>query len=270
MNYGSPLTIKEFSDLTGVNTSTLRYYDSIGLLAPVARGKKNGRHYEPFQIILLNFIKVLIGLDFPLSEIKRLSENRTPEKMLELLSQQENKLDARLQSLQTSYSIIHTLRGNIQNGLSARDGWMGIQRLEETRCILGEKNNFAGKNSFYEPFMEFCKWAGEYRVNLSYPIGGYHADIDVFYADPGRPDRFFSQDPRGNHLRQAGEYLVAYSRGYYGEFGDLPQRIADFAKSRSVMPAGPVYISYLLDEISVTERDGYMAQFTVMIHNEKD
>ena len=92
----TPLSIKKFSKFTQVSQSALRYYDKMGLLCPVKRGKNNYRYYEPFQIITLNFINVLVMLGVPLLKIKDLVKKRTPENIVDLLSKQEIELNRTL------------------------------------------------------------------------------------------------------------------------------------------------------------------------------
>jgi len=266
MNESTLLSIKEFSEFTGMNQSTLRYYDEIGLLPAALRGENNYRYYVPFQIIKLNYINVLIELGIPLSVIKDMNENRTPESIIELLRRQENKLDYKLNELHTAYSIIHTYIANIQNGLMAENGAIRIEELDTANYVLGGVNDFTKNDeTFYEKFIRFCKSANKRRINLRYPVGGYHDDINSFFKAPNRPDRFFSEDPLGNSVRPEGKYLVAYSRGYYGEFGDTPERMSEYAKEHDLTFKGPVYVVFILDEISITEPEQYLSRFTVGI-----
>ncbi|MCL1982853.1 MAG: MerR family DNA-binding transcriptional regulator [Clostridiales bacterium] len=261
MNETSLFSIKEFSEFTGVSQSTLRYYDEINLLPPAARGENYYRYYAPFQIILLNFINVLIDLGIPLTTIKEMSKDRTPKSIIDLLSRQETKLDASVHELWTAYTIIHTFRNNIQEGLLADVNEISVQELDEAKLVLGPDTDFEDKDTFYEEFIKFCNSANDYRINLRYPIGGYHQDINTFLAAPNKPDKFYSQDPIGNTLRKRGAYLVAYRRGYYGVFGDMPQRIETFAKEHGLVFNGPVYVGYLLDEISIVDPSQYVSKF---------
>ena len=270
MNDPTLLSIKAFAKYTGAKQSTLRFYDEIGLLSPSERGEENNyRYYRPSQSMALSFINVLIDLGVPLAAIKDMSAGRTPERVIELLSRQEVILDRRLHELQTAYSIIHTFRKNIQGGLLAPEGEIRVEELDDTHFILGPVNDFGDSGTFYEPFMNFCGSANDFRINLRYPIGGYHYDMDSFLRAPGRPDKFFSLDPLGNCTRGAGRYLVGYTRGYYGEFGDLPQRMAVYAEEHGLACNGPVYTVYLLDEVSVPEPDRYLARLSVGISEPK-
>ena len=265
MNETSLLSIREFSEFTGVSQSALRYYDEIGLLPAASRGENNYRFYAPFQIIKLNYINVLIDLGVPLSAIKDIDKVRAPKNAIELLSRQEIKLDYQLHELQVAYSIIHAYRKNIQDGLMAEDGAVKVEDLSEMRFVLGQENKFVKGDTFFSEFINFCKSADENRINLRYPIGGYYANIDTFLKSPEYPNRFFSLDPLGNNTQPAGRYLVAYKRGFYGEFGDATRRIAAYAKRHSLLLSGPVFIIYLLNEISTADPSEYLARIIATV-----
>jgi len=263
------LTIKEFSNFTGVSQSTLRYYDDIGLLLPARRGKNSYRYYTPPQIIALNFINVLIELGVPLSNIKDLVHKRTPGSVKDLLRRQEEKLDRQLSDLRTAYSILHTFGKNIETGLSARVDKICVREMDEERYIAGGENNWDGQNTWYRVFINFCLSADENRINLRYPVGSIHKDMDAFLKAPSRPDRFFSQDPLGNRIREAGHYMVGYNRGDYGVFGDLPERMVNYAQEHRLVFSGPVFTSYPLDEISTAKPDEYLSQIAVKVSEKR-
>lgn len=270
MNESTLLSIKQFAAFSGLNQSTLRYYDEIGILPPASRGENNYRYYKPDQIIITNFIQVLVELGVPLSMIKKLKDERTPESLIELLGHQEDKLDQMFNELRTAYSIIHTFRKNILNGMLVEDGTIRVEELAEARYVLGPKNEFPEDGqSFYAPFIHFCNLAKAHRINLKFPVGAYHSDMESCLRATGKPDRFISQDPFGNHVRPAGNYLVGYKRGYYGHFGDLAQKMAQFAEENGLHFRGPVYSAYLLDEISVADPDEYLSSLSVRVSNRK-
>ena len=260
MDDAAMLSIKEFADFAGLPESTLRYYDKIGLLSPMLRGENRYRYYSPAQIFTVEYLKVLSKVGVPLSTIKDMHKNRTPHSVLALLTKQEQKLDAQLYELQTAYSILHTYRNTIQAGLVAHERDISVRTLDETRITLGPLTDFSNTDTFYRPFMEFYNTAHDNKIDLHYPIGGYSEDIDAFLKTPAQPSRFFSLDPRGSSKRSAGQYLVGHNIGYYGEFGDLPQKLVAYAQANGFAFSGPLYVTYLLDEVSVADQKLYMSQ----------
>jgi hypothetical protein len=151
--------------------------------------------------------------------------------------------------------------------MMAQDGLIRIEYIDETRYILGRLNdvNFKTDETFYEGFNRFRKSAPRRQINLRYPIGACHDNINTFIEMPGRPERFFSLDPLGNSMISAGKYLVGYCLGYYGEFGDTAKEMCQYAQEQNLVFKGPVYVIYLLDEISRTESNQFLAKIFISV-----
>ncbi|MDR1271795.1 MAG: MerR family DNA-binding transcriptional regulator [Clostridiales Family XIII bacterium] len=259
------LSMKKFSEFSGISQSTLRYYDRIGLFSPIARGENDYRLYSPRQIILINLINVLTDLGVPLKTIHGVVNDRTPEKILETLAVQERLLDAQLHHIQEAYSTIHTLRETIWLGNASNEFEISDVMFDELPLIEGALNDFENESEFYKPFMRFCKEAKNMGVNLNYPIGGYFENMEAFVTAPSQPTRFFSLDPQGRQSRVAGRYIVGYVRGYYGEMGDTGKRLVEYAKANKLAFTGPLYVIYLHDEISIKDTEKYLAQISVSV-----
>ena len=269
MDDATMFSISEFAAFTGLNEATLRYYDKIGLLSPHHRGANQYRYYSPKQTIMVDFIKVLIKVGVPLSTITREKKGRTPSSVLALLMEQHNKLDARLYELQEAYSLMHTYIKNIRAGIDSYENEISLQTLDDVPINLGDAADYGRSDSIYEPFIQFCNRAHQNRINLLYPIGSYYEDIYAFLNAPSQPTRLFSQDRNGNGIRKAGQYLVAYSKGYYGSYGNLLQKMAAYAKAKRLNFKGPLYITFLLDEISTDDEHQFLSQIVVGVSKNK-
>jgi len=66
------LTIGTLAAETGVKIPTIRYYESIGLLAPPARTGSNRRTYDPATVKRLRFIRHARELGFEIEAIRQL------------------------------------------------------------------------------------------------------------------------------------------------------------------------------------------------------
>lgn len=110
-------SIGEVSKLFHISVSSLRHYESLGLLAPEAISADSGyRYYSTEQFEVLNTIRYLHALDMPLSEIADFLGNREVDRIEEKLRQQkaavirkqqelkrvERKIDNRLKQLQAA------------------------------------------------------------------------------------------------------------------------------------------------------------------------
>lgn len=260
------LTIKEFAKISGIEASTLRYWDRIGVFSPILRDEKtNYRCYTPAQLPALNFVTALSALDISLEKIAELRQERSPDELLELLQELENDMDMEMRNLRLRYSMIHARRELITTGLKADEKTICVEFLDEKRMILFPRNEYTDGETFLEPLTKLVSVTPELRIDLNFPVGGYHDDMKSFAKGPARPDHFISIDPEGLHKRKAGEYLVGYARGYYGDVGDLPDRMLSFAKKNALSLTGPVYTMYLFEEICTSDTSQYLACCSVAV-----
>lgn len=113
------LSVKELSEIVGVSTRNIRYYDQIDLFKPSGQLENGYRYYTIEKIEELRLISYLRHLDIPIQEIKAHLENRSLENYLNVLEKQlvqtrvkmkhleflEKRLEKRMQSL----AYIHQL-----------------------------------------------------------------------------------------------------------------------------------------------------------------
>ncbi|MBL1240687.1 MAG: MerR family transcriptional regulator [OCS116 cluster bacterium] len=91
------MNIGKASQLTGLNSKTIRYYEDIELIRPDRRD--NGyRDYSDRHIEILNFLKVARSLSFSIENCRALlgmyrDENRASKDVKQLVAQQISELD---------------------------------------------------------------------------------------------------------------------------------------------------------------------------------
>ena len=104
------LSIAGVSELTGVSTYTLRYWERIGLLA-VGRGRSRRRVYERDALAQVLFIRRLRHSDMPIDTIRRYvalvnaGEHTVPQR-LELMRTHRAEVLARLEALRGALTVI--------------------------------------------------------------------------------------------------------------------------------------------------------------------
>ena len=265
MNLKDFLTISEFADWTGIPRSALIYYDKMGLFRPAYRGDNGYRYYTYLQTITVNLINDLKSIEVPLETIGNLMLNRTPEDLLKLLSQKEQEITRDIEQLQKAKKVIKVFDNQIRKGMDADIESVSVVYQEGEPFTLGPLNDYTGDETFYNAFQRYCNDLEEKGGNLQYPIGGWWGSIDDFLRNPIRPSRFYSVDPDGIQHKKAGKYLVGYNRGFYGEIGNLPERIVAFAQKNNLKFGGPMFNIFLHDEISVLTHDNYLMQASVLL-----
>ena len=66
------LKIGDLKERTGVNVSTLRYYENLGLLQPALRSDSGYRYFTDNAVQRVLFIKKAQTLNFSLTEIQQI------------------------------------------------------------------------------------------------------------------------------------------------------------------------------------------------------
>ena len=262
------LTIKAFSKLVGISANSLRHYDKIALLIPAERGNESAnkyRYYSPAQISEANLIRVLTGVGIPLETIKELMQDRTPEKMIKLFSQNRNRIAAELRFMKEMLSVINTRCEMLFEAISAAESDISILEMPEKRIILGDTTDPSCQTDYLAEYIRFCSTSHLPTLNLSYPVGGYFENMAAFLNEPTRPTRLFSLDPKGYERMEAGLFLIGHSRSNHGQVNDLPERMAAFAKKNGLVFNGPVYSILLVDEISEINPENYLLRVVASI-----
>ena len=116
--------IGEVSKLFHISVSSLRHYETLGLLTPAYIAPDSGyRYYGAEQFEALNTIRYLRALDMPLSEIKDFLQNRDIDRVEEKLRQQRQglcpsaaigALRAPMVQLQTPYTGKSSISGTYE------------------------------------------------------------------------------------------------------------------------------------------------------------
>jgi len=259
------LSIGEFSKITRIPRSKLIYYDDLGLFPSAYRGENNYRYYTLNQIILASFINDMASFGVSLKELLPLVQNRTPEIMLEVLEKSIKEHHERALQLKETQSVMEVLVDLMKQGLAVADKDFEIIDAKPYRLIIGSENVYQDAPTFYPAWMTFINSAKKAGLNIKFPIGGIFNDLDRFIADPNMPSRFYFVNPRGKNLVEGGKWLAGYVRGFYGVTGDLVTRLLEFAEENKLKLTGPVYNTFLLDEMSLVDPDQYMMRATIKI-----
>ena len=98
------LKIGDIAKFTGTTLRTIRYYDEMGIVSPKVRTKGGFRLYSEVEVQMVQLIRNLQLLDFPLSEIKNMFDRRrdaatgdeAAPRILEVLRRQLEETESRI------------------------------------------------------------------------------------------------------------------------------------------------------------------------------
>lgn len=106
-------TIKEISEMFQLPSSTLRYYEDMGILTNIARSSSGQRIYTDMHINRLKTICCFKNTGMTISQLKTFfsyesAEAENIDNILILLNEQKNLIEEQVSQLQRSY--IHLLK----------------------------------------------------------------------------------------------------------------------------------------------------------------
>lgn len=259
------LSIGEFAKLTGIPRSKLIYYDEIGLFAPAARGENGYRYYALNQTVMAAFINDMASFGVSLKDLLLLAKERSPEVMIKVLDKSCEEHKERIAELRETQSVMEVMSMLMKMGLEAKDSDIEVLDYEPFSLVLGGENIHQDATSFYPAWLSFVNAAKKSGLNIKFPVGGYFDSFDRFLENPSMPSRYYFVNPRGKYTREGGKYLAGYSRGFYGDVKDLPERLSAYAKKHKITLTGPVFNTFLLDEMSTSEDDCYLMRASIKI-----
>ena len=105
------MLISEISEKSGISIHTLRYYEKIGVLKPIARNSSGRRIYNTSDLEWLTWINRLKSTGMPLSEIKAYANYRsvgdsTLIQRQNILKQHGAKLSEEIERLNKELAIV--------------------------------------------------------------------------------------------------------------------------------------------------------------------
>jgi DNA-binding transcriptional MerR regulator len=105
------LTIQEVSEATGLSAHTLRYYERIGLIHPIAREDNTRRLYTEQDIGWIDFLLKLRATGMSIKEMQRYAELQrqgdiTLPQRVEMLKSLRQNVEARMSELNDHLKLI--------------------------------------------------------------------------------------------------------------------------------------------------------------------
>jgi Predicted transcriptional regulators len=103
-NIAGKFTIKEFSEKTGIPSTTLRYYEKENLIPSIRRGGNGHRIYDENDLEWINIICCLKNTDMPLHEMREfvslsMEGDSTLSKRLAIVLAHKERVNAQLDEL---------------------------------------------------------------------------------------------------------------------------------------------------------------------------
>ena len=260
-------TISQFARFARTTRNTLIHYENKGLINPISRGDNNYRSYSVSQIANLNLIRTLQELGMTLEEIKQIKDSRTPELMENILTQQIDKIEIKIDRCVQAQKLLHTLRKIIRSVNNIDENEIYVQFHPAEAIVLGEINDYSRGRNDYDALRDFYRSIGDKypSYDLNYPVWAIFSKERIRRGDWNWPERFYFYNPEGHDKKPAGSYVVGYTRGGYGDCGSLYRRLLDYIETNNLEINGDIYEEYPLNEISINDNSNYLIRVMIPI-----
>lgn len=115
-------TIGELSKICNLPTSTLRYYDKLGLFSKIERDVNNNRIYTDYEVLTIKWIDCLKETGMPLNEIKDYLDmnsigDSTLKQRYDLFVEREKALQKQMDLLQINMAMVQIKKWRYEQAL---------------------------------------------------------------------------------------------------------------------------------------------------------
>lgn len=253
--------INEISKLYNIGQDSLRYYEEIGILHPM-RDQNRYRQYTTTDIYRLNVIRDLRHLGFSMQSIKEYLENRTVEKSLEFMQEEEAVIDAKIKELyQMKIDLMHR-QSSLCASMKLTMEKIEILTLPKRRCVALKTDSVHDDTEY-----QLMKLSKEYEKNI-YTIGNFNTGyfLDVSDRKHIHPTSVFIV---GDSLQEheftlpATSYLTMYYRGPRDENFEHLQQMLDYCHAHHLQPGSHIMEFFVIDTHETRLKEEYITQLQI-------
>lgn len=256
-------TTGEFAKICNVEKHVLFHYDEIDLFKP-ALVKENGyRYYSYYQFDTFAVIRTLKSLGTSLKDIKVYLKERNPQLFLELLDEKKQKLDKRIQELESSKELIEGLQACTRQALSSTEEITLVSLPREHILCSTDLENVTDR-SFAKFMEEYIRFSTENHVRAQESVGSMIKVDNVAKEDYLNFSYIYMRVktpvPGRTMVRKKGTYLCAYHVGRYEEIQRVYRRMLAFARENAIPLGKYAYEEYLIADIAQKDAAGYVTR----------
>ena len=197
-------TIKEFADLAGVTTRTLRYYDQMGILTPAELGSNGYRYYDHDNLLRLQQVLFYRELDVPLKEILYIV-SRPDFQLLPALQDHQESIREKVKRYQE-------LLGTIQKTISSLNGEENMpeneyfEGFDETQYEEETRNRWGHTSQYKESQRKWSSYSKDQQEEIKKEGG--RITVRMVAENPDvRPDDPDVQTAVGDYYAYLNKYF---------------------------------------------------------------
>jgi len=264
-------SISEFAKLCGTSRDTLLYYDKIDLLKPSYKNKNSYRYYSFTQYETYLLIDSLKQSKIPLTKIKLLLKEKTPDYLYSIIDETEKKLDIKVKEITKRRDVLRFEKAEIRMALD-NIGKFVVKELKEQPIAVIEQE-ITSFETFNKALVKLNKIIEENNLIATYPIGNYGNFNKIKFDENGTISTYEGTysilicPGKGSKTIKKGEYLITYVFTDFNHEDDLIKNAIEYSKSNKFELGNRYYQESLSGELYNEEHPIYLSKYLFPIKN---
>lgn len=283
-----------FAKLCNTNKRTLIHYDDIGLFKPAYTDEKGYRYYSESQCDVFFIITCLKDLGMPLDDIKAYIDHKNPERLTDLLLEQQKKVEKHLLHLKRIEQVIKNKLVLVNEGIGLlfTDDCSKprLEMQEEAFFIASPRLDTSEHHILFSALCEHISYVNHEALSIGHPYG---AVMRVSDLKRGITDQYayfitrtndFGQRPNDRGLTQqtdasqqpsilqkhSGLCAVIYLQGDYYLADEAFRRLFSFIAENDLTAGEFCYKEAVWDELTVESEKKYITRISVPVVSKKE
>jgi len=280
INRDDYLSIGEFAKISGISRKNLIYYDTIGVFSPEITLDNGYRFYYYRQLYTINMICTLKDIGVPLKEIRKYTEDRSSEKLIELYEGQLKSVDSEINRLIQTRDMMLMCIETSRMASRVKTDIVEVQAFDAEPIFIGKNLPVieGQRDTFSKMLTRFYQYAYSQGYHAGFPWGikldlkDYHEDTNLdTYQNQNIYNgesalNFYYRVPVSDTYKPAGKYIVLCTFDYgYNKRNSTYQKIKEYAKKHNYKIKKELYEDYLINEISANKPEDYLIRIAVPI-----
>lgn len=257
------LTTGEFAKLCHTTKHTLFHYCDIGLFCPTYTNENGYRYYHVLQYDTFMAISELRAIGMSLTEIKEYLEERSPKRMIELYSKQEQMIHKQMIQLKKIQNHICMQKKKINQVIHClQDFFMETQEQCELSCSewVTQRDDYAMTLAI-----------GTLMMDNQYDDTLHHSGMVCKQNDAMQLENYpfcfyvstTSKQKNVTHIKQAGYYLCTYHYGDYESLQHTFQKLITYANQQHIALDDWVYAETIIGDWAVNQPQEYIIKVSI-------
>lgn len=261
------LKTAEFALLCGTTKDTLMHYDLIDLLKPHHVAENKYRYYKVNQVEEYFTISGLRNLGFSLQNIKEKLQNSSTNSYSDLLTQQEEIIENKIQELEQAKASITNHLFEIKQYIESGLNTITIKNMPQKNIILSpDITNIESPHKYIYHYSELINKLKTKTSNIYCRYGAVKEKEAVLKKDNFLYKNFYLRTTKkiSSEIIPAGRFLITYEETDYEYIIPAYERLINYAENHKIQLDSVFYEETIMHQTSF-KINKYIAQIMCRI-----